>query len=245
MKRLDGVTIFALLLCVCPLLTACSPQSMAAETPPHSADSSSPSWPSHEEIEIILVKQYNLDLGTEAKNDTQSFSREEVQRVKDLVRARLIAEGIDKYKPSVRLVDTPGEIMVIFIGLFDDRVLPNGELLNREYHIDDGKLIRVIKRYPGGRTVTIRTEFTDEEIEQAAAVAAAHIRETLGWGDEEFEVVPYEYANRSENESHLLNFIVRHSDDKHLTPLRPGGGKSLLVVMNMNSRGVVRVLAFQ
>ena len=133
----------------------------APEATASSAASPAP-VPSEEEMEnglwqIVIVEQFDLDLQTPAKSGTPSFSREEVQKAKDIVRERLKVDGLDKYEPLVRLVDNKNQdkIMVIFIGVFDDRVLPNGEMLRREYHIHNGKVFRIVKSYPDGKRVYI------------------------------------------------------------------------------------------
>jgi hypothetical protein len=96
----------------------------------------------------ILVKQF--DLRTEVSGRTPSFTQDEVQQAKNIVLDTLEKEGIDKYEPALILMDNQNEegIVIVFVGAGDDRVLENGEPISRTYHIQDGKLIRVIKTTP-------------------------------------------------------------------------------------------------
>ena len=156
----------------------------------------------------IIVRQF--DLRTEVTGRTPTFSQEEVQQAKDITLARLKAEGIDKYAPSLRLVDDQNDnkIIAIFVGLFDDRELENGELLPRTYHIQHGKLIRVIKRYPDGNRMTIRTGFTDDEIARAVVVISEYLRNEQGWKDADFEVTPRPHTEIPPEESYILALVA-------------------------------------
>jgi len=94
-----------------------------------------------------------------------------------------------------------------------------------------------------GRRMETKIDFTGEEYAKAASLVAAHMRDARGWRNEDFVVKPYEYARRSGSESHLFKLVAEHIDDKK--PQGPGGGKSLLVIVDMDAMEIVRVLAFQ
>ena len=271
MKRFGGFTIFPLLLCACLWFMACLPQSVAAaETPPQPGDSPSP-IPSAAEMEKALtewikVEQYDLDLRTEAEGGTRSFSREEVQQAKDLVRARLSAEGIDKYEPSVRLVDVPpGTMMPIFIGVFDKRELPNGEQLRREYHIRNGKLFRILKRYANRKTsIQIATgakpggdeqcklgadSYPARQVDQAQAVIADYVRDKYGWRAEQYDIIINsaflnDYRQKNQLPPPIAQFLLSWHKDPEERPT-PGGGNELLFEIDMESMKIVKEWGFQ
>lgn len=237
--RLAGPFLF-----LCLGFFACFPQPAAGQ------DAAPPANPARQQIDEkaavealaspVLVTQFDLRKIT---GRTPSFTQEEVRQAKDIVLARLKEEGIDTYEPSLRLVDSQEKTLVVFVALFEDRELENGEMLARTYHIQHGTLIRVIKRYPDGSSMTIRTGFTNEEIEKATAIISEYLRNEQGWSDEEYTITLYAYAPPAA-ELHMLEFEAIHKDDL-VAPAAPGGGKSLFVKMNMNTWKIVQVLHFQ
>ena len=219
-------------------------------------------------MSAILVEQFELDLYTEAESGTPSFGREEIQQAKGIVRARLHAEGIDKYKPSVRLIDdrNPDKTIVVLIGVLDDRVLANGELLCREYHIRNGTLFRIIKGYPnGGRLVTDiaaansadggapyklgANTYSARQIEGAQKIISEYAKDKYGWGVEQYDIVINstflnEHRQRSPLSAPAEFFLLSLHADPDEKPM-PGGGNDLLFEVDMKTLTILREWAFQ
>lgn len=244
MKNYSHLAVYSIFLLAFSWLTACAPQIATRQDAPPSGLSFDEEKILHMLRNPVILRQF--DLRTEVTGRTPTFSQEEVQQAKDITLARLKEEGIDKFAPSLRLLDDQNDAkrIAIFVGLADDRELENGELLGRTYHIQHGKLIRVIKRYPDGSSMMFRTAFTDEEIESAVTVISEYLRSKHGWKDSEFDVAPRIRTAIPPKESHILEFDAIHKNDLNQVSPRTGG-KSLLVRMNMNTGEIAQVLHSQ
>lgn len=92
-----------------------------------------------------------------------------------------------------------------------------GSYLAVPNYINDGKIIRIIKRYPDGRGVPVRTAFTDVEIAWAKDAVSWCLRTQHGWADADFAGIElYEDSrpqeSKSPEESHILVFKAGHTE---------------------------------
>ncbi len=101
-------------------------------------------------IEFVIVKNYDLTYSPEAAGGTVSFTKEEVSQAKRIVFAELEREGLMKFKPRLLLSDNQNssKIMVVFAIPADEDMYDGDESRGRTYHIQNGKLLRVIKARP-------------------------------------------------------------------------------------------------
>lgn len=103
-----------------------------------------------QELNIVIVKNYDLTYSPEAASGTVSFTKEEVSQAKKIVFAELEREGLMKFKPRLLLSDNQNssKIMVVFAIPADEDMYDGDESRGRTYHIQNGRLLRVIKARP-------------------------------------------------------------------------------------------------
>ncbi len=103
-----------------------------------------------QELNIVIVRNYDLTYSPEAAGGTVSFTKEEVSQAKKIVFAELEREGLMKFKPRLLLSDNqdPSGIMVIFAIPADEDLYDGNASRGRTYHIRNGRLLRVIKARP-------------------------------------------------------------------------------------------------
>jgi hypothetical protein len=80
--------------------------------------------------------------------------------------------------------------------------------------------------------------YNKTDIEQAEKIISEYLESNYKWKYEEYELSVY-----SEESSAIITFLVYHNDDRN--PTQPGGGKSLLIKMDMEKMVVVQELGFQ
>lgn len=81
--------------------------------------------------------------------------------------------------------------------------------------------------------------YSKDTLVRAENVVARYMEEQHRWRNEEYDILLYQ----TDPSSPVVTFMAFHHDDKN--PAGPGGGKSLLIQVDMEKMTVVRSLAFQ